>query len=238
MYKKTLRLSLVLATAAGSLLYACRREETKPETVANQIEASDLARQLSQEGFTETNPPQSWTPIVSNCTPTGNRQAFPYLITLVSKTYNGSVSTWIWSVQNPYPGNGTPNSGTAQDLSHWSIKLANNCCPTGGTPCGSLVATLSDVVSASTSTNNGASWQSFTPSLAVDPSIRRCDNISGAQNELRLKFDVGTNGTAPTLYRLVLSDDFAVDMAAQSVYKSGSRTKCGQICYPGIGCRI
>ena len=166
-------------------------------------------------------------PLVSQC---ASVPSVPYRITLESKTDNGNGTyTWIWSVENKNPGNG--NGGTFQDLSHWNIQLANNCCPAPVNPCGGIKAQLSDVVSAATSTN-GTSWQSFSPTLKPDPSIRKCNAPIGAQSVPMLKFDVGTNGTAKTYYKLVLSDDFGVDVSAVSIYKSGSRTQCGLICSP------
>lgn len=168
---------------------------------------------------TMTGTPTNQGPIDGECT-------VPYKITLESKTANSNGTyTWTWSVKNPNPGNGKNN--TVQDLSHWDI-VFNNCCVC------SDGAMLSDVVSASTS-SNGTSWQSFTPSLQQDPSVLNTCNLATGPV---LKFDKGTSGGSKTYYRLVLSRDFEVFTQAQSIYKSGNRTGCGTICYPGIGCAL
>lgn len=218
---KTLRLSLMLAATAGTLFSSCKREETK--LAVTPVQYSYQQQDGVVPGSSTANLRVSNVPIPSKCSTN-----FAYRITLESVTANNNGTySWIWSVYNPNPGNG--NNGTAQDMSHWSFVL-NNCC----TPCsgGAVGAQLSDVVSAATSTN-GTSWQSFTPTLQQDPSILNSCNIATGPV---LKFDVGTSGTAKTYYRLVLSRDFQVFENAASIYKSGKRTGCGVICYPGIGC--
>jgi hypothetical protein len=147
----------------------------------------------------------------------------PYQITLESTVDNGNGTyTWTWSVKNPNPGNG--NGGTVQNLSHWSMKL-NNCGGTSG-------ATLGDVTAAAYSAN-GTSWTSFTPTQQVDPSMMNTCNINTGNV---LKFDFGTTGNAKSYYRVTLSRDFDVNMEGEAFYKSGTKTKCGTICFPGIGC--
>lgn len=153
-------------------------------------------------------PPSS--AIISDC-PT------PYLITLESITKVGDNYEWVWSVKNPNPGNGS--NGTVQNLSHWDIKLG---------PC----ATMSDVVSAATSTD-GTTWSPFTPTYQPDPSIESfCSILTGPV----LKFNVGTTGSAKTYYKLVINKDLGIDMAGVAFYKSGAGSGCGTICFPGIGC--
>src|SRR5690606_12835801 len=80
----------------------------------------------------------------------------PYTVSLLAYNKDDGHGNfiWIWSVENPNPGNG--QNGTAQDLSHWGITLG---------PC----AVLKNVVSAATS-NNGKDWTSFTPSYKQDKS--------------------------------------------------------------------
>ncbi len=216
---KTLRSSLLLAATASSLLLSCQREESKLPVSAAQYrfqQADGTVQGTSTAGMRVSN-----VPLPAQCQE-------PYSITLESTTANGNGTyTWIWSLKNPAPGNGT--NGTVQDLSHWDIVLNNCCSPCSG---GSTGAQLSDIVSAATSTN-GTSWQSFTPTLQQDPSVL---NSCGLSTGPVLKFDVGTTGSAKIYYRLIVSRNFQVYENAASVYKSGKRTGCGTICYPGMGC--
>jgi hypothetical protein len=157
----------------------------------------------------------SSTAIVNNC-------SSPYKITLESIIANSNGTfTWTWSVKNPNPGNG--KNGTVQDLSHWDIVLNGCSGPSGLKP--------ADIVSAAT--KSGCGWQSFCPTVAQDPSIANTCNINTGPV---LKFPAGTSGSAKTYYRLTVSRDFTVNMNGQAYYKSGSRTKCGTTCFPGIGC--
>lgn len=152
------------------------------------------------------------TPIPSNC-PT------PYLITLESVTLVGGNYEWVWSITNTNPGNGT--NGTVQNLSHWDITLGQ-------------CATLADVVSAAYSAD-GVNWTSFTPTLEEDLSVlNTCSIVTGPV----LKFDFGTSGSAKSYYKLVINKNLSVDMTANAIYKSGSNTGCGGLCYPGLGCPV
>jgi hypothetical protein len=140
--------------------------------------------------------------------------ASAYDVILESKMANvDGTWTWTWSIRNPNPGNG--NNGTVQALSHWNMTF------------GSCIS-FSDIVSASTS-YNGTSFSSFSPSLAVDPS-QVCVVLPV------LKFNVTTNGNAKTYCRLVVKSDYSVDNTAVGFYKSGSRTGCGPMWFQGIGC--
>ncbi|MDH3382031.1 MAG: hypothetical protein OEL54_04960, partial [Flavobacteriaceae bacterium] len=99
-----------------------------------------------------------------------------YTVTLESVLNNNNGTyTWTWSVLNPNPGNGS--NGTAQNLSHWVIKL------------GSCV-TFENVVGGALS-SDGTVWQAFTPTWESDPSfLNTCSITTGDV----LKFDMGTNG--------------------------------------------
>ena len=151
----------------------------------------------------------------------------PYEISLVSKTYNATANrtTFVWKVVNPHPGNG--NDGTVQDLSHWGFTI---------NPCSNPADALhqSDIVSAGTgSSSNPANHSPLNVEIHVDPSQNCTANIPV------LKFDVGTNGSTPRYYSLVLSGNWGTaDLHAY--YKSGSRTGCGlcTITGAGVGCRI
>jgi hypothetical protein len=126
-----------------------------------------------------------------------------YSVQMVSNTQVGEGYEWIWTVTNPNPGNGT--NGTIQNLSHWSIAVANTI-------------TVQNVIGVAYSTD-GITWHNLTPSVAVDKSN---DCAIGTQ----LKFDYGTTGGEPTYYRLILDTDFAEDGTSIANFKSGSRTGC------------
>jgi len=151
----------------------------------------------------------------------------PYDISLVSKTYNPTANrtTFVWKVVNPHPGNG--NNGTVQDLSHWGFTI---------NPCTNPANALhqNDIVSAGTGTSsNPANHTPLNVEIHVDPSQNCTANIPV------LKFDVGTNGSTPRYYSLVLSGNWGTaDLHAY--YKSGVRTGCGlcTIAGAGVGCRI
>ncbi|GAA4337659.1 hypothetical protein [Flaviaesturariibacter amylovorans] len=137
-----------------------------------------------------------------------------YAVALESKVDNGNGTwTWTWSIRNTNPGNG--NNGTIQNLSHWNMTL------------GSCV-NFADIVSASTS-YNGISYNSFQPTLAVDPS-QNCVVTPV------LKFNVSTSGSTKTYCRLVVKADYGVDNGAVGFYKSGARTGCGPLWFQGMGC--
>lgn len=138
-----------------------------------------------------------------------------YVVSLETKTESSGNWTWTWSVQNPNPGNGT--NGTSQDLSHWGMQFGQ-------------CFSWADVVGASYSMD-GNTWTSFTPTYKVDPS-QSCVTTAV------LKYDVGTNGTAKTYYRLVLSKNYSIDPNAFAYYKSGARMPCCTFTFNGVGCPI
>jgi hypothetical protein len=144
----------------------------------------------------------------------------PFLITLESVTLNlNNTYTWTWSVQNTNPGNGL--NGTTQNLSHWNLRL------------GSCIV-MNDVIGA-TMSSDGTNWTAFTPTYVQDPSILNTCNLSTGSV---LKFELGTNGSAKSYYRIVISKNVAVDLDGIAFFKSGIRTGCGQICFPGFGCPV
>lgn len=139
--------------------------------------------------------------------------SLPYKVTLLTRQSNGDGTyTWIWSVENPNPGNGKDGK-TVQDLSHWAISIGN-------------CATLADIANAATSTD-GQKWTSFKPTYSIDKS-------QSCYQQPILKFDVGTKGTAKVYYKLVMKKNFTMEKQL-ALYKSGANTGCGtfQIC--GIG---
>jgi len=137
----------------------------------------------------------------------------PYTVTHMSTVYSNGNWVWTWKVQNTNPGNGS--NGTAQGLSHW-----------GFTP--GICITPGVMVSAAYSPNN-INWTNFTPSIGVDPSTS-CIGSTPV-----FKFDYGTNGNAPSYFRLVINRDFQPAMV-NGYYKSGKKTGCGTFQFMGISC--
>ena len=141
-----------------------------------------------------------------------------YTITLESVTNNGNGTfTWTWSALNPNFGNG--NDGTVQNLSHWDITLGN--------------CVIFDNVVSGTISTDGSNWSAFTPTWEQDNSLwRTCDVDTGNV----LKFNVGTEGSAKTYYRLTIDKDVEIDTEILAYYKSGNNTPCGTLTFPGFGC--
>lgn len=126
-----------------------------------------------------------------------------YDVQLVSTQSAGASFEWVWSVTNPNPGSGTDCS-TLQNLSHWSLILP--ACISQG-----------NIVSAAYSLD-GVSWINLPAVIAVDPS-NSC--YTGAV----LKFDYGTSGSAPTYYKLTVTDNYSAGFVT-ATFKSGSKTGC------------
>ncbi|WP_200974283.1 hypothetical protein [Echinicola sp. 20G] len=160
--------------------------------------------------------------VVTNAEVKSNPEcAGPYGVVLESVTGIGEGNyEWIWSVENPNPGNGS--GGTVQNLSHWNITLGT-------------CATFEDVVSASTSTD-GENFTPFDPSYQPDGSLNTCGDPSNGASVF--KFDVGTSGSSKTYYKLVVNRQFEVDLNGTAYYKSGAITGCGEFCFPGLGCEV
>ncbi len=135
-----------------------------------------------------------------------------YTIALEDVNHVGNNYEWIWTVQNPNPGNG--NNGTVQNLSHWGMQLAS-CVP------------WSSVVGAAYSAD-GITWTSFTPVYQVDPS-------QNCMTQPVLKFNFGTVGSTPSYYKLIVNQNFSTGYVP-GYYKSGSRTGCCIFNFVGIGC--
>jgi hypothetical protein len=170
--------------------------------------AASCKKQIPKADVNRVNPGASTAALdTSDCTS-------PYTIVLESVTNVNGNYEWVWSIQNPRPGNG--NDSTIQDLSHWDMAL-------GG------CLEFTDVVGAATSTD-GVNWVSFQPTYQVDKSLKplNAGNV--------IKFDVGTSGNAITYYKLIIVPDLFVDQQAISYYKSGQKTGAGMQCFPGPGC--
>ncbi|ULQ55750.1 hypothetical protein KJS94_13965 [Flavihumibacter rivuli] len=148
----------------------------------------------------------------------------PYEVVLDVNGNGDGTYTWIWKWTNNNPGNG--KNGTAQDLSHWGLKL--EACvddPNNG-------AKFEHIVSAAYS-YDGVNWTEFTPSYKPDPSIA---NTCGFTTPDILKFDAGTSGSTPSYYKLVVNKKFSVNRFSKAYYKSGRNTGCGEICIPSFCC--
>jgi hypothetical protein len=142
--------------------------------------------------------------------PMGTCNPNAYIITLESHSLVNGYWEWVWSVNNPNPGNG--NNGTAQNLSHWGMQLAG-------------CVNWSSVTEAAYS-SDGLSWTDFTPVNQTDPS-------QGCMTSPVIKFDFGTSGSAKSYYRLTVSQDYS-EGPAVGYYKSGSRTGCCTFNFTGI----
>jgi hypothetical protein len=170
---KTTKINITILTAAFSLfIVSCQRDAHE-----------DLIQSSSNETVTMD---EEKKPSSGECNPNA------YTITLESHAFNGTGYDWIWSVENPNPGNGS--NGTAQDLSHWGMQL------------GACLADLSHITGAAYS-YNGTDWTSFTPSYGVTTPV--------------FKFDAGTTGTAKTYYRITVNQFYPVGTNF-GYYKSGS----------------
>lgn len=180
-----------LVIGAALLFAACQRDAAKELKAPAAAEVTETVGIESEEGPCDSD---------------------AYTIVLESKTLVGSNWEWIWSVQNPNPGNGL--NGTVQDLSHWGMQF---------TSC----FTWADVTGAAYS-YNGTTWTGFSPSYSPDPS-QLCLTTPV------LKFNYGTTGSAKTYYKLVVSRDYNT-MNALAYYKSGRRTGCCTTLFQGIGC--
>ena len=157
------------------------------------------------------------TTVSAVVTPVSSECSTPYKIVLESVTKVGDTWEWVWSVQNPNPGNGS--NGTVQDLSHWVIRLGQ-------------CATMADVIGAATSPD-GITWTPFVPTYETDNAIL---NFCSFDTDPVLKFDLGTTGGAKSYYKLVISKNLGVDLNGIAFYKSGNVTRCGETCFPGLGC--
>lgn len=139
-----------------------------------------------------------------------------YIVKLENKILNKNKTyTWIWSVTNPNPGNGTPGSGTAQDLVSWGITLGS-------------CANMGQIIIGSTSPD-GITWKNF------NPEVNTVSEINSISKPI-LMFDLGTNRSQKSYYKLVVNGNFSVNNSVSAVYKSGD--KAGVLTISGFGCPI
>ena len=141
-----------------------------------------------------------------------------YDIKLENKIRNkNGTYTWIWSVSNTKPGDGTPGSGTVQDLKSWGFTLSS-------------CAGLGQIISGSTSPD-GVTWSNF------NPEIKTVSGISGA-SKAALMFEQGTVKSQKSYYKLLVTRNFSTDEQVKAVYQSGDLTGSGTIVISGIGCPL
>jgi hypothetical protein len=191
---KLFRIFSILAIATLLIFVACRKE-------AKMIDLS---------------------PTASKTGPGNTASCLNYNVAL-ARTFNGSQTTFIWTITNPSPGNGS--NGTTQNLSHWSFVPG---CPGAD----GLEQNWSDIIRAEYSYDGGTTWTviSPTPILKPDPS-QTCSSANV------FKFDFGTSGSTPTMYKMVVSGNYAEDANNFAIFKSGVKTGCCTRTVPGIGCK-
>jgi hypothetical protein len=158
-------------------------------------------------------PGQEWG---ENTTSSRNKKPL-YLFSLENKFKNkNGTYTWIWSVSNAKPGDGTPASGTAQDLKSWGITLGS--CATPG-----------HIISGSTSPD-GISWTNFTPEIKSE--------VSSSLSNPVIMFQQGTVRNQKSYYKLVVTQNYSVNQSVSAFYQSGDITGNGVITVSGFGCPL
>lgn len=200
---KTFKLSLLATTLFFILFTACQQSAHKELTAPQN---ADLSPASSSGGYSREG--DNVVPSTASCNPNA------YIITLESKTLVNGNWEWVWSVQNPNPGNGS--EGTVQNLSHWGMQFG---------PC--------DIISSVTGaaySPDGVNWTSFTPLYQVDPS-QECVTSPV------FKFDYGTTGSAKSYYKLILNQDYEQG-SSFGYYKSGVKTGCCTFSFTGIFCPV
>lgn len=186
---KTQRLLIVAIVATVISLISCERESLQRNDVVATVSEQTVADKKDDPG---------------PCNPEA------YIVMLESRTLVDGTWEWIWSVQNPNPGNGS--NGTSQDLSHWGFQLP-------------MCVEWASVIGAGYSAD-GVNWTNFTP-------VYQSENSQNCLTTPVLKFDFGTTGTAKSYYRIIVNQEYNA-AAAFGYYKSGSR--CCTFNFTGIGC--
>ncbi len=148
-------------------------------------------------------------PEVFPSVPVGGTQ---YDITLNVTSNGDGTYNWDWKIVNLKPGNGS--NGTQKNLSHWTTTLGQ-CLP------------VSAILAAGYGTD-GINW-TYWPTVPYlnDPPTQSC--YAGPT----LKFDFGTNGTAPSYYRVVVQGEY-LQAENLAVFKYGNF--CITASVPGFGC--
>ena len=140
----------------------------------------------------------------------------PYLVDFVSKTYIGNEEwEWKWFIKkNPdWP-------VSVQDLSHVDLLFP---------PC---VNAEEELVSVAYS-NDNLTWHSVSTNMVIDPSINANPNCPEIENPPTIKLEITGEGG---YYKIVINKNYAIGYGMPLIYKSGSNTCTGYLCYVGISC--
>lgn len=149
------------------------------------------------------------TPNVENCT--------GYTVTAVATHPTLTTTEIVWTITNPNPGNGSGK--TLQDLSHWNFA-----------PPACLDENWQDVISTSYRFGTSGDFIDLgNPDIKPDPSIRTC-----SEDDV-VKFDIGTNGSTPTQYKITLQGLYEVGGDLTVYFKSGNNTGCCKTTKVGVG---
>src|SRR3990170_1639703 len=128
--------------------------------------------------------------LTSNAKPVANSSNCTGYQVVLDRQFADGKTTFTWTITNPKPGNGSGT--TIQDLSHWDF-VPSTC----------LDANWQSVLTAEY--NNGTGWQTssvigtYVNDIKPDPSL-----TGSCYGDDVFKFDQGTKGSTPTMYRLVL----------------------------------
>ena len=137
-----------------------------------------------------------------------------YIVNLELREYIGGKTTFIWSVMNPNPGNGS--HGTIKDLDHWGFAL-NDC------------INPKDIICKAFSLS-GHRFSIFAPEIKVDKS-QYCET------DPVIKFDEGTSGRVKTYYMVLLNGNYPSSYTS-AYFKSGQKKGCCEKIILGIGCKV
>ncbi len=140
----------------------------------------------------------------------------PYLVTLVSKTLIAPGQwEWKWRIQKNalWP-------EAVQDLSHMDL-LMPACMP------------MEELLSAAWSVDNAA-WNSVSITPVEDPSINSNPNCAPIANPPSIKLALSSDG----YFKIVISENYVIGFGQQAIFKSGSNTCQGYLCFEGINCMV
>ena len=186
---------LFFSAVALSLFVGCEKSnELKPEATNND---AALLIESASAAITTTLPVEGQSDCVG-----------PYKVILESVTNNGNGTySWVWSVQNPNPGNGS--NGTFQNLSHWDITL------------GSCV-TFDNVISGATSSNNVTVIIKLrdnrpNPSCKAVARSNRCKNSRRVHNWLRKPYKQAPNNSTLMIDLASSTNAFMLNIRANPV---------------------
>lgn len=140
----------------------------------------------------------------------------PYLVSLQSKMLIAPGQwEWKWKIEKNalWP-------VSVQDLSHVNL-LMPDCMP------------IEYLMSAHWSYNN-LDWNEANILPVEDPSINANPNCSPIANPPTIKLALDADG----YFKVVITENYAIGFGQQAIYKSGSQTCQGYLCFEGINCTI